>query len=86
MASPRSAAAPARRAVDWLPLGIYAGLAAASLVLLWLLVALLRSDGATWRLLLPWLLFLLPVLSIGAATGWLAGLALRAGLAGWRRR
>jgi hypothetical protein len=47
-------------------------------VLLWLLTTLLRSDGATWRLLLPWLLFMLPVLGIGAAVGWLAGFAAQA--------
>lgn len=79
MSSPRSAALPApnRRTPGWVALGIAGGLAIAALVLLWLLLAFLLSDGATWRILLPWLLFLLPVLGIGAAAGWLVGLALR---------
>ncbi len=80
MASPPNAVAPASgdRATAWVPHGIFAGLAVAALVLIWLLIALLLSDGATWRLLLPWLLFLLPVLATGAALGWIAGLAVQA--------
>ena len=80
MTAPHSAAPLRRRErpVAWVPLGIAAGLAVSGMALLWLLAVFLRSDGATWRLLLPWLLFLLPVLGIGAAAGWLAGLGLRA--------
>jgi len=84
--APRNAQipAPGQHSGGWVPLGIAAGLAAATAALLWLLAVLLLSDGATWRILLPWLLFLLPVLSIGAAAGWLVGFGLRA-LTGTRR-
>lgn len=76
MAGRRSAALRERRRrpIAWVPLGIAAGLALAVAILLWLLATLLLSDGATWRILLPWLLFLLPVLGIGAGIGWLVGL------------
>jgi hypothetical protein len=84
MAGRRRSAAVWSIRVASVPLGIAAGLAAAGLTLIWLLATLLLSDGATWRLLLPWLLFLLPLLGIGAAVGWLLGLGLRA-LAGTRR-
>jgi hypothetical protein len=65
--------------------GILAGLAVAALLLLWLLATFLLSEGATWQLLLPWLLFLLPILAIGAAAGWLVGLAVQAAVRSVRR-
>src|SRR5579885_3467891 len=65
------------RAHNWVPLGIASGLATAVAVLLWLLAVLLLSDGATWRILLPWLLFVLPALGSGAAAGWLVALGLQ---------
>ncbi len=79
MTGRRSATVIARsERIPWVPLGIAAGLAAGAAVLCWLLAVLLLSDGATWRILLPWLLFLLPLLAIGAAAGWLVGLGLQA--------
>jgi hypothetical protein len=61
--------------ISW---GIAAGLAAGVLAMLWITIALLTGDGATAKVLYPALLFLLPVLAIGAAAGYCAGLAVLA--------
>lgn len=66
----------ARLGVVWQ--GVIAGLALAAALLLWLAIALLTGPGATWRVLLPWLLFLLPILGAGALCGWLAALLVKA--------
>jgi hypothetical protein len=61
--------------------GTVAGALVGALLMLWLALALLTGPGATWRILLPALLFLLPVLGLtalaGLIVGWLARLALR---------
>ena len=53
--------------------GTLTGTALAALAMLWLVVALVTGPGATWRILLPALLFLLPVLAAGAAVGLIIG-------------
>jgi hypothetical protein len=69
------------RALGPLGKGTVAGVAVGALLMLWLTLALLSGPGATWRILLPALLFLLPVLGVGALAGliagWLAQVALR---------
>jgi hypothetical protein len=61
--------------------GTVAGAAVGGLLMLWLALALLTGPGATWRILLPALLFVLPMLGLGAlaglVVGWLARVALR---------
>ena len=68
------------RALGPLGQGTVTGTAIGALVMLWLTLALVTGPGATWRILLPALLFLLPVLGLGAAIGlaigWLARMAL----------
>ena len=62
-----------RRAFGVLGWSTIAGALVAAVVTLVLAAALLRGPGATWRVLLPALLLLLPVLGAGAALGCAAG-------------
>lgn len=64
-------------------LGVFVGLAVAAIATIWLVAYLLTGPGATERVLLPALLFFLPLIALGALVGWLAGLAAAAVL---RRR
>lgn len=65
-------AAATRNPILW---AVLCGVAIAAIAMLWLTIALLTGSGATKDALLPALLFLLPVLGLGALAGWLIGLA-----------
>lgn len=69
------------RALGPLGQGAITGTAFGVLAMLWLALSLVTGPGATWRILLPALLFVLPVLGLGALVGliigWVALLALR---------
>ncbi|MHB8575255.1 MAG: hypothetical protein ACYDCQ_07965 [Dehalococcoidia bacterium] len=64
-------------AAEW---GIAAGTGIAVIAMVWLTIALLAGPGATAKVLYPVLLFLLPVLALGAVAGWLAGIGVRAAM------